>query len=50
MAQSLLEFLTERRCQTCDKPGDVHHMKDAFGQIEVIMIFLLVTFLFAGME
>ena len=44
MVDSLLEIITERGSQKFYKPINVHSLNDAINEIEVSMIFLVVTF------
>ena len=44
MVDSLLEMITERESQKFYKPVDVHSLTHAIDEIEVSMIFLVVTF------
>ena len=44
MIDSLLEIITERGSQKFYKPIDTHSVTNAIDEIEVSMIFLVVTF------
>ena len=43
---SLLEIITERGSQKFYKPIEAHSLTNAIDEIEISMIFLMVTFLF----
>ena len=45
MEGSLLEITKERGSQKFDKPIDAHSVTNAIDEIEVSMVFLVVTFL-----
>ena len=44
MVNSLLEIITKRRSQKFYKPTDIHSATNAINEIEVTMIFVVVTF------